>query len=128
MIHFDKIQKTIFIYFITRIMITMEMRGYRSRKTQPARGWTAAGIFTNCVYIIPAHRDGGPIPFLGNLAIAPCRLAGSAPHISGGRRVKSWPDDTHKQTPVIRICDICHKPKKTRNKPQSYVTTHTHST
>ena len=26
--------------------------------------------------------------------MAPCRLPGSAPHKSGGRRVKSWPDDT----------------------------------
>ena len=42
--------------------------------------------------------DGGPNPFLGKPAIAPCRLAASAPHKSGGRRVKSWPDDTHKQT------------------------------
>ena len=31
-------------------------------------------------------------------AVASCRLAGSAPHKSGGRRVKSWPDDTHRQT------------------------------
>ena len=36
--------------------------------------------------------------FWGKTAVAPCRLAGSASHKSGGRRVKSWPDDTHKQT------------------------------
>ena len=36
--------------------------------------------------------------FLGKLAVALCRLAGSAPHKSGGHRVKSWPDVTHKQT------------------------------
>ena len=36
-----------------------------SKKTQAARGWTAADICTNCVYTIPAPRDGGPIPFFG---------------------------------------------------------------
>ena len=35
----------------------------RSKKTQFARGWTAADICTKCVYTIPAPRDGGPIPF-----------------------------------------------------------------
>ena len=60
-----------------------------SKKVQPARGWTAADI---CI------RDGAPIPFLGKPTVAPCRLAGPAPHKSGGRQVKSWPDDTHKQT------------------------------
>ena len=34
-----------------------------SKKTQHVRGWTAADICTNCVYTIPAPRDGGPIPF-----------------------------------------------------------------
>ena len=49
--------------------------------------------------------------FWGRPAVAPCRLAGSAPHKSGGRRVKSCPDDTHthKHTPVIWICDLGHK-------------------
>ena len=38
---------------------------------------------------------GARFRFLGKPVVAPCRLAGSAPHNSGGRRVKSWPDDTH---------------------------------
>ena len=37
----------------------------RSKKTQPARGWTDADICTNCVYTIPAPRDGDQIPFFG---------------------------------------------------------------
>ena len=49
--------------------------------------------------------------FFGKPTIAPCHLAGSAPHKSEGRRVKSWPDDTHKHSPtlnlVIWICDLC---------------------
>ena len=73
-------------------------RHRRSKKTQPARGWTVADISTNRVYTIPAPRDGGPIPFFGKPGVAPCRLDDSAPHKIGGRRVKSWPDDTHKQT------------------------------
>ena len=51
---------------------------------------------------------------LGKPSVDPCRMAGSAPHKSGGHRVKSWPDDTNKHslpalTPVIWICDVCHK-------------------
>ena len=38
---------------------------WRSKKTQPARGWTAEDICTNRVYTIPAPNDGGPIPFFG---------------------------------------------------------------
>ena len=36
-----------------------------SKKSQPAQGWNAADICTNCVYTIPAPRDQiwGPIPF-----------------------------------------------------------------
>ena len=41
---------------------------------------------------------GARFRFFCKPAVAPCRLAGSAPHKSGGRRVKFWPDDTHKQT------------------------------
>ena len=49
--------------------------------------------------------------FFCNPAVAPSRLAGYAPHKNGGRRVKSWPDDTHLQpfTPVIWAGDLCHK-------------------
>ena len=39
-----------------------------------------------------------PIPFFVQGDVAPCRLTGSAPHKIGGRQVKSWPDDTHRQT------------------------------
>ena len=73
-----------------------------SKKTQPARGWNAADICTNCVYTIPAPRDGGPIPLFGQA------VRRSLPP-GGGRRVKSLPGDTNKHTPVIWICDLCHK-------------------
>ena len=50
--------------------------------------------------------------FLGEQAVAPCYLAGSAPHKSGERRVKSWPDNTNKRSPaltlVIWTCDLCY--------------------
>ena len=36
---------------------------WRSKKTPPARGWTAADICTNCVYTIPAPRDGARFRF-----------------------------------------------------------------
>ena len=70
---------------------------------------------------------GARFRFLGKPAVAPCRLAGFAPHKSRGRRVKSWPDDTNKHSPpalspAIWICGLCHKQI---NKPQSDVTTHT---
>ena len=103
----------------------MEISSHCSKKTQPARGWNAADICTNCVYTIPAPRDGGPIPFLGKSAVVPCRLAGSAPHKSGGCPVKSWPDDTHnKHTPVIWIYDMCHK--QINKKQISIRCNHTH--
>ena len=44
----------------------------------------------------PSPEMGARFRFLGKLIVAPCRIAGSAPHKSGGRRVKSWPNDTHK--------------------------------
>ena len=51
-----------------------------------------------CLHNPCPQRWGTRFHFLGKPAVAPCCLAGSAPHKSGGRRVKSWPDDTHKQT------------------------------
>ena len=46
-----------------------------------------------------SQRWGPDAVFWGKPAIVPCRLAGSAHHKSGGRRrVKSWPEDIHKQT------------------------------
>ena len=100
----------------------------RSKKTQPARGWTAADICTNRVYTFLAPRDGGPIPFFwGRPAVAPCRLAGSAPDKSEGRRVKSWPDDTHRQThSSLWIYDLCHK--QINKKQTSIRCNHTHNT
>ena len=49
---------------------------------------------------------GARFRFLGKPAVARFRQAGSAPHKSGGRRVKSWPDDTHKQTHSSHF-DVC---------------------
>ena len=43
----------------------MEVPYGSSKKTQPARGWNAAEICTNCVYTIPVPRGGGPIPIFG---------------------------------------------------------------
>ena len=45
--------------------MTTRTNSFWSKKTQPARGWTAADICTNCVYTIPIPRDGGQIPFFG---------------------------------------------------------------
>ena len=67
---------------------------------------------TNCVYTIHAPRDGGLIPFFGQASrrsLPPGWLYSSQKR---GRRVKSWPDDTHSSH------------LKQRNKPQSDVTTH----
>ena len=72
----------------------------------------------------PCPRYGGPIPFLGKPAVAPCRMAGPAPNKSRGRRVKSWPDDTHKHTPVIWISDLSHK--QINKKQTSTRCNHTH--
>ena len=66
----------------------------RSKKTEPARGWTSADRCTNSVSTITSPRDGRPIPVLGEAAFAPYHLAVSVRHKSGGRRVKSWPDHT----------------------------------
>ena len=73
------------------------------KKTHSARGWTAAGHCTNCVYTVPAPEMWTGFRFLGKSAVAPCHLAGSAPHKSGGRRVKSWSNDTftNKHTPAL---------------------------
>ena len=50
------------------------------------------------VYTIPAQRGVLDSVFGASRPSLPCRLTGSIPHKSGGRRVQSWPDDTHKQT------------------------------
>ena len=68
---------------------------------------------------------GARFRFLDKSAVAPCRLAGSVPHKSGGRRVKSWPDDTHKHTPVIWTCDLCNK--QINKKQTSIRCNHTHN-
>ena len=39
----------------------------------------------------PCSQRWGPLPFLGKPAVPPCRLAGTAPHTSGGRRVVVCP-------------------------------------
>ena len=74
----------------------------------------------------------GPDTFLGEQAVAPCRQAGSAPHTSGGHRVKSWPDDT--QTSIR--CNHKHNTHwvhlkctqiKQQYKPDWGCTIHTHT-
>ena len=74
--------------------------------------------------------DVGPIPFFfGKPVVSPCHLVISAPHKSGGRRVKSWPDHTHKQTSlVIWICDLCHKQINKKQTSIRFNHTHTHNT
>ena len=84
-----------------------------SKNTQPARGWNAADICTNSVYTIHVPRDGGPIPFLA-LLLTNC----------WGRRAKSWPDDTHKQTHPHSLQSFGLVPFVI-NKPQSDVNIHT---
>ena len=64
-------------------MMSKRNVNFESKKTHPARGWTSAEICRN--------------RFLGKPAVAPCRMAGSAPHKSGRRRVKFWPNDTDRQ-------------------------------
>ena len=72
----------------------------------------------------PLPPEMGPDSFLGKPSVAPCRLAGSVPHKSGGHRVKSWPDDTHKQTHSSHM-DLC---LKQINKQQTSIRcSHTHS-
>ena len=55
-------------------------------------------LHKSCLHNPFPQRWGPDSVFLGKPAVAPCRLADSAPHKSGGRPVKSWPDDTHRQT------------------------------
>ena len=70
---------------------------------------------------------GARFRFMNKPSVAPCRLTSSAPHKSGGRRVKSRPDGTHKQhTPVILICDLCHK--QINKNQTSIICNHTHNT
>ena len=54
-------------------------------------------------------------------------LAGSGLHKSGGRRVKSWPDDTHKQTHYCyNEFGLCHK--QINKQHTSIRFNHTHNT
>ena len=73
--------------------------------SQSARGWNTTDICKNCVYTTLPPEMGARFHFLGMPAVAPCPMAGSAPHKSMGCRVKSWPDDT--RASVIWICDLC---------------------
>ena len=58
-----------------------------------------------CSQLLPQEMEAG-FRFMGKPTVAPCRLAGSAPHKSGGQRVKSWPDEPHKQTVTTRTHSI----------------------
>ena len=83
----------------------------RSKRTHHARGWTAADICTNCVYTIPAPRDGGPIPFFwaSRASLHSAWLVLLLTKVGG---VESNPGPTThpgKHTPVIWICDLCDK-------------------
>ena len=105
---------------INRKTIQQAMGVLSSKKTQPARGWNAADICTNCVYKIPAPRDGSPIPFF--LASRP-----SLPRLCSSQKrgtsiqILTWP-----HTPVIWICDLCHK--QINKKQTSIRCNHTHNT
>ena len=100
----------------------------RSEKTQHARGWTAAAICINCVHIIPAPRDGGPDSVF--LASRPSlSTAWLALLLTKAWDVESNPGPTthtNKDTPVIWICDICHK--QINKKQPSIRCNHTHNT
>ena len=99
-----------------------------SKKTQSARGLTAADICTNCVYTIPSPRDGGPIPFFW--ASRPSLPAAwLALLLTKAGDVESYPGSTtytNKHTPVIWICDLCHK--QINKKQTSIRCDHTHNT
>ena len=79
-----------------------------SKRTHPARGWTAAYICTNCVYTIPAPLFRVSRPSLltkaGDVELNP----GLTTH-------------TKKHTPVIWICD------KQINKKQTLIRCNTHT-
>ena len=70
---------------------------------------------------------GARFRFLGKPAVVPCHLASSAPHKSGGRRVKSWPDDT--QTITLQSFGFVTSCHKQINKQQTSIRcNHSHNT
>ena len=84
----------------------------RSKKTQSARGWTAADICT-----IPAPRNRAPIPFY-RASRPSLPTAWLALLLTKAGDVESNPGPTthtNKHTPVIWSYDVCHK-QYTRNK------------
>ena len=98
-----------------------------SKKTQPARGWNATDICTNCVNTTLSPEMGTRIRFMGKPAVAPCRMAGSAPTKAGDvESNSSSTTHTNKHAPVIWICDLCHK--QIKKQQTSIRCNHTHNT
>ena len=76
-----------------------------SKKTPSARGWTATDICTNCVYTM--QRWGPRFRFWASRPSLP-----TAWLLTNAGNVESNPGPTthtNKHTPVILICDLCHK-------------------
>ena len=68
---------------------------------------------------------GARFRFGGKPVVAPCRLSGSAPHKSGGRRGKSWPDNTHNTHNTHWVHLNCTYIKQRQYKPDWRCTIHT---
>ena len=81
---------------------------------------------TNWVYTIPAPRDTVRIPFWASRPSL--SAAWLALFLTKAGNVESNPGPTHtnKHTPVIWICDLCHK--QINKKPTSIRCNHTHNT
>ena len=66
---------------------------------------------------------GAQFRFLAKPAVAPCHLAGSAPHKTGGHQVKSWPDDIY----MDLVYDIATVGAQFYNKPRSNIDRNTNN-
>ena len=93
------------------------------QKDTACTSWNAADICTNCVYTAPA-----PIESVfwqtGRRSLPPGLLCSSQKRGTSSQILARRHTQTNKRTPVIWICDLCHKPI---NKQQTSIRcNHTH--
>ena len=115
------------VAYLSRVTTSKMISKSSPKKRQPARGWNAAEICTNCVYTFPAQRWGPDSDFWASRPLLP--IAWLALLITKAGDFESNPGSTthtNKHTPVNWICNLCHK--QIHKKQTSIRCNHTHNT
>ena len=114
------------VAYLSRVTTSKMISKSSPKKRQPARGWNAAEICTNCVYTFPAPSDGGPILIFGQAgrcSLSPGWLCSSQKRGTSSQILARPHTQKNTLQSIGFVTSVTNK--YTRNKPQSDVTTHT---